>query len=132
MPWWGNDNLAKDFATALGSQILTPNFGTQFGPTFAFANALQIADPFYPVNYPAGAPFTDGWIYCANPIGSCQPGPQGGIGRGAYFTYNQDSAQVSGYATAVPVPGPLPILGAGAAFGWSRRLRRRLKRSSKT
>jgi hypothetical protein len=26
-----------------------------------------------------------------------------------------------------PVPGPLPLLGAGAAFGWTRRLRRRLK-----
>jgi hypothetical protein len=25
------------------------------------------------------------------------------------------------------VPGPLPLLGAGAAFGWSRRLRRRIK-----
>ena len=25
-------------------------------------------------------------------------------------------------------PGPLPLLGAGAAFGWSRRLRRRIKR----
>ena len=31
-------------------------------------------------------------------------------------------AQLSGE----PVPGPLPLLGAGAAFGWSRRLRRRL------
>jgi hypothetical protein len=28
---------------------------------------------------------------------------------------------------ADPVPGPLPVLGASAAFGWSRRLRRRLK-----
>lgn len=28
------------------------------------------------------------------------------------------------------VPGPLPLLGAGAAFGWSRRLRRRLKAGS--
>ena len=26
-----------------------------------------------------------------------------------------------------PVPGPLPLLGVGAAFGWSRRLRQRLK-----
>jgi hypothetical protein len=25
-----------------------------------------------------------------------------------------------------PVPGPLPLLGAGAAFGWSRRLRKRI------
>jgi len=26
-----------------------------------------------------------------------------------------------------PVPGPLPLMGAGAAFGWSRRLRRRIR-----
>jgi hypothetical protein len=26
------------------------------------------------------------------------------------------------------VPGPLPLLGAGAAFGWSRRLRKRIAR----
>ncbi len=28
---------------------------------------------------------------------------------------------------AAPVPGPLPLLGIGAAYGWSRRLRRRLR-----
>ena len=28
------------------------------------------------------------------------------------------------------VPGPLPLLGAGAAFGWSRRLRRRISESA--
>ena len=28
-----------------------------------------------------------------------------------------------------PVPGPLPVLGAGAAFGFSRRLRQRIQRS---
>ena len=28
--------------------------------------------------------------------------------------------------TPSPVPGPLPLLGAGAAFGWSRRLRKRI------
>ncbi|MFN9621793.1 MAG: hypothetical protein ACK587_02995 [Cyanobacteriota bacterium] len=28
------------------------------------------------------------------------------------------------------VPGPLPILGAGAAFGWSRRIRRRIAKSA--
>lgn len=33
-----------------------------------------------------------------------------------------------GGATAnVIVPGPLPVLGIGAAFGWSMRLRRRIK-----
>ena len=29
--------------------------------------------------------------------------------------------------TTIPTPGPLPILGAGAAFGMSRKLRRRIK-----
>ena len=28
------------------------------------------------------------------------------------------------------VPGPLPVIGAGAAFGWSRRLRRRLRHNT--
>ena len=31
---------------------------------------------------------------------------------------------------ATPVPGPLPALGAAAAFGFSRKLRKRIKRSS--
>lgn len=30
------------------------------------------------------------------------------------------------------VPGPLPVLGAAAAFGWSRKLRKRIKRSPST
>lgn len=30
-------------------------------------------------------------------------------------------------ASPAPVPGPMPLFGAGAAFGWSRRLRRRIK-----
>jgi len=32
--------------------------------------------------------------------------------------------------TTYEAPGPLPLLGAGAAFGWSRRLRRRLRSSA--
>ena len=32
--------------------------------------------------------------------------------------------------TQASVPGPLPLFGAGAAFGWSRRLRRRIKTSA--
>jgi hypothetical protein len=31
---------------------------------------------------------------------------------------------------SIPAPGPLPILGAAAAFGWSRRLRKRITASS--
>jgi len=35
---------------------------------------------------------------------------------------------VIGYDTSAPVPAPLPLLGAGSAMVWSRRLRRRISR----
>jgi MYXO-CTERM domain-containing protein len=31
-----------------------------------------------------------------------------------------------GSGSCAPTPGPLPLLGAGAAFGWRRRLRKRI------
>jgi len=36
------------------------------------------------------------------------------------------SIRIADLRLSTPVPGPLPILGAAAAFGWTRRLRRRL------
>jgi len=45
---------------------------------------------------------------------------EGGAGdSGTIFEFNP---------VTPPVPGPLPLLGAGAAFGWSRQLRRRVRR----
>ena len=49
------------------------------------------------------------------------------------FYYNSDPDNTSSNtllftpASPASVPGPLPLFGAGAAFGWSRRLRRRIK-----
>jgi hypothetical protein len=46
----------------------------------------------------------------------------------------QDVAGASinvGEGASAPVPGPLPIFGATAAFGWSRRLRRRTLQASR-
>ena len=53
----------------------------------------------------------------------------------AFTAYQLNGGQISAasYSFGGPsqsVPGPLPLLGAGAAFGWSRRLRRQLKASS--
>lgn len=52
-------------------------------------------------------------------------------------TYVSTVASPSGQVTGItntfmsaPVPGPLPVLGAGAAFGFSRKLRRRIKASA--
>ena len=45
----------------------------------------------------------------------------GGVnGFGAIFEFDPG-------ADSAPAPGPLPLMGAGAAFGWSRRLRRRIQ-----
>lgn len=40
------------------------------------------------------------------------------------FDLNQGFVQITGFTA--DVPGPLPLLGAAAAFGWSRRLRSRI------
>jgi MYXO-CTERM domain-containing protein len=37
-----------------------------------------------------------------------------------------DTITVNATSAPADVPGPLPLLGAGAAFGWSRRLRKRI------
>ncbi len=41
------------------------------------------------------------------------------------WTINGTSESINVYVGAASVPGPLPLLGVGAAFGWSRRLRKR-------
>jgi uncharacterized repeat protein (TIGR03803 family) len=56
-------------------------------------------------------------------------------GNGKFYgTTSQDGANGGGTifefdpgADSVPTPAPLPLMGAGAAFGWSRKLRRRLR-----
>jgi uncharacterized repeat protein (TIGR03803 family) len=45
----------------------------------------------------------------------------GASSKGSIFAFD------SGVRDSNPVPGPLPLMGAGAAFGWSRRLRRRIQ-----
>jgi len=46
---------------------------------------------------------------------------------GSIFEFNS-GANSSG-SNSVPTPSPLPVIGAGAAFGWSRRLRRRIQQA---
>ena len=42
------------------------------------------------------------------------------------LTSGPDSFVLSRFAPGAPVPGPMPVVGAVAAFGWSRRLRKRI------
>jgi hypothetical protein len=53
------------------------------------------------------------------------PGLSGPIGTW-FLTGTSESIQVILGAPAAAVPGPLPLFGAAAAFGWSRKLRKRI------
>jgi len=53
---------------------------------------------------------------------------EGFTARGLVGTWaiNGTSESINVYIGPAAVPGPLPLLGVGAAFGWSRRLRKRI------
>ena len=121
MPWWGSATVAQDFATAVGAQLgslnsnCSPPTCPSVGPLFAYEKSQL---------NPSG-PYSIFWK--ALPDLSAQSGNSiinSPTSLGAAWTY----AQATLYTPpAAPVPGPLPALGAAAAFGFSRKLRNRIK-----
>ena len=112
MPWWGNSSLANQFATQVGGNFAFPNYGI-YSPLFADRIAQATADD--PLYWLAGAVYTY----------------DKGLSSIAALGPNSWPAHV--WAQVEPgtsVPGPLPILGAAAAFGFSRKLRRRIQLKS--
>ena len=113
MPWWNNTQfggvLAEEFATAVGTSLGAPNSGG-FGPIFGWGTD----------NCCGGLALV--WVR----------GPGGVITSGGLVvTRDLTWAQATPFTpSAAPVPGPLPALGAGAAFGFSRKLRKRIKGST--
>ena len=112
MPWWGDSlpyNIANGFALAVGSSLGAPNYGGDYGPIFAY-----IYNPGFPPMLP---PQVAGRIYRISTSSTLDAAPA----PGAVITY----AQATLYTA--PAPGPLPLFGAAAAFGFSRKLRKRIK-----
>jgi hypothetical protein len=98
MPWWGSQSNADFFAgevfTSLGEGSTTG-----YGPLFAYAFNATSAEVIGSLpDLSAPGSFVDG-----TPAGT---------------------ATVKYAIATAPVPGPLPLFGAAAAFGWSRQLRR--------
>ena len=52
------------------------------------------------------------------------------LGNSYMLANPRDSLQPVGTIRASSVPGPLPVFGAGMAFGFSRRLRARIKKAA--
>ena len=112
MPWWENQSLAQTFATAVGTQLGLPIFGTR-GPFFGYEQFIRSI---------AGEDISLVHHYSYDTIANPP-----------VFLGQTDSSTSWHYATAsvaspppAPVPGPLPLMGAAAAFGWSRKLRRHI------
>jgi len=103
MPWWGSTSLAQQFATAVDVNLGFPNgtVGPLFGYTlFDFGSGMSVTS-------------------CAQIQGSST-----GCASNSP-SLSQTWAQATTLST--PVPGPLPLFGAAAAFGFSRKLRKRIK-----
>jgi hypothetical protein len=118
MPWWKSEINGQLLARLLArwSQDLLgyPNASGQYGPIFAWT-------------FDENNPLVIGVAYDKWPET-----------HSTYLTYTPASdtatwAQVvPAQAPAPSVPGPLPALGAAAAFGFSRKLRKRIKYSTNT
>jgi hypothetical protein len=100
MPWWGDSTMAQAFAVQVGSSLGLLNVSGSLGPFFGYQKTGNSIS-----NYR--------WVGSTSNVGT------GSIGAQFSRTWAQ--------ATLVPAPGPLPLFGAAAAFGFSRKLRKRIK-----
>jgi len=108
MPWWGNPSAAMEFASAVGTQVGTQS--SQSGAVSAFFGYSRYIDPVFDE-------FSYLELFYTN------------NGNTQYASWpTGDPSLLWAQATPVhPAPGPLPLLGAAAAFGFSRKLRKRIK-----
>jgi hypothetical protein len=110
MPWWGSQSLALEFADAVGENLGRPDTQPYTGPYFGYS--------------------FDGALMPWEQVRVCTFSNE----YGANCSGTYASAAISTYALATaytppaaPVPGPLPLFGAAAAFGFSRKFRKRIK-----
>ena len=135
-----------------GNDVLS-SFGNINGPAgfggngslFPASSVTGFSFQFYPLSYNTGTAFDANFEQYKNTY-ALDPSYVLGQTFSSSATFNGKSLASEGFtATGLvgtwtivgtsesinvfigpPVPGPLPLLGAGAAFGWSRRLRKRI------
>lgn len=115
MLWWGDLMLASRFARGaydqLGLNLYEPGYGAVFAYSFSPAGSGEIhavVQDSMDINH-------------ALILDSLSP-----LAAGNSYPYA--FVQV---VSSVPVPGPVPLLGAVAAFGWARRIRSRSRSTSR-
>ena len=106
MPWWGNSTTANAFASAVGAALGYPN---------SVASAER--GPFFAYNDTGGQGQAVTYFSLAPSVNPNSPS--------SFFGPRENSRSYA-QADLATVPGPLPALGAAAAFGYSRTLRKRI------
>jgi hypothetical protein len=147
-PWYGNNNAAYSFGQVMTQSIwnaLYPVSAIQAGsPIDGYYNANIGIISFVPTagNMMTGPALGSGTLAgCqnSNPVTCLGPGNPGySLSQYSNLNYGNGVAAITPNSTYVwldpkklaPVPGPLPALGAAAAFGFSRKLRKRIKLAS--
>jgi hypothetical protein len=111
-PWFGDEALAKQFA-----EVVTYELGDQY-VSFDQANSIYVGALFSHVR-PSALQVTTAYFNLDDSIA--------GSGNVDATSPNLLWAYVAPQPPQTAVPGPLPLLGIGAAFSVSRQIRRRIK-----
>jgi hypothetical protein len=136
MAWWDKSSMAYDFPLAVSTSLrywnsidIKPDNGPSFAVfkyddilhTTASLNLTATLNPTFDLslNTALHAPTLSGWLR------------HGGIILVAPSSTSTFDWAKFAPASSAAVPGPLPALGAAAAFGYSRKLRQRIKCSTK-
>jgi hypothetical protein len=151
-PWYGNANATYSFAQVITQSVwdsLYPISAIQAGsPVDGYWNAnigIISSVPMEGINNMMTGPGrgigTLAGCRDANPVNCLGPDDSVyALEFSAHLWYGTGGVPFTPNSTYVwlsaekvpPVPGPLPALGAAAAFGFSRKLRKRIKGSTKT
>ena len=127
------DNLDNQ-TTGITATILSATNGPSGGGTWGpFTDANYFGGTGFDVSGGAITGVDIGWSINSSSFilqlgnqNNFTPGLQELVGLLDSFTVDQNSSSQNSLRFAL-VPGPLPLFGAAAAFGWSRRLRRRCR-----
>ena len=113
----GNGSVAADSVEGLSFQLYGLAYSDGFWEEYNYTYAL---DP----DYVLGQPFYSSATFNGRSLSSEGLTARGLVGT---WTINGTSESINVYiGSTEQAPGPLPLFGAAAAFGWSRRLRKRI------
>lgn len=114
--------LTPNLVTGAGVQTVVSTLSGAYSGTVTAAPANTVAlQSYFTQTGVAVTSYSTAYSFMSSPVG--------GFGSADLDPADGTSAVFSGqvFIEYQYVPGPLPLLGAGAAFGWSRRLRKRIK-----